>query len=117
MPTCSNAGAFGKHLLHPTSGATHRFEPGGTFSGLVNSEQYELVIMEDEVAETAARAEQGGRSTGISRPSAPGPTRASALLTQELKGLSMDELRERGSHYKELLAARDLEDVLFGGGS
>ena len=35
------------------------------------------------------------------------------LLTDELKKLSADELREAGPRYQELLAARDLEDCLF----
>jgi hypothetical protein len=35
------------------------------------------------------------------------------LLTEELKKLSVEELREAGPRYQELLAARDLEDCLF----
>ena len=44
-----------------------------------------------------------------------GTTRASAALTAELKGLSVEELRGQSDKYKALLEARDLEDVLFSG--
>jgi hypothetical protein len=74
-----------------------------------------LVISEDEAAEArerSARPQRVDRSEDLA-----GPTRASALLTKQLKGLSTEELREKGDHYKQLLEARDLEDVLYEGGS
>ena len=37
-------------------------------------------------------------------------------LTQQLKGLSAEQLREAGAEYKQLLEARELEDCLFSGG-
>ena len=52
--------------------------------------------------------------TADGRPSR-GGSRAVALLTAELKGLSADELREAGPRYRALLEARDLEDTLYGG--
>ena len=40
-------------------------------------------------------------------------TSASAQITNELKNMSLDELKEKGDKYKELLEARELEDCLF----
>lgn len=34
-------------------------------------------------------------------------------LTNQLKGMSLDELKEKGDKYKELIEARDLEDILY----
>jgi len=34
-------------------------------------------------------------------------------LTNELKGMSIEELKSKGDKYKEIIEARDLEDVLF----
>ena len=45
-----------------------------------------------------------------------GSSSGSAAVTQELKSLSADELREAGPRYRALLEARDCEDVLFSGG-
>ena len=45
-----------------------------------------------------------------------GPTSASAALTAELKSLSVEEIREGSDRYQALLAARDMEDVLYGAG-
>jgi hypothetical protein len=30
-----------------------------------------------------------------------------------LKGMSVEEIQEKGTRYKELIEARDLEDILF----
>ena len=96
----------------------------GQFSGvaLVDDQGaqavYELLVDEDEGAEAASRAAQGG-ARGFRREPAGGGgcvTSGSAALTRELKGMSVDELREGGERYKALLEARDLEDVLYGSG-
>lgn len=34
-------------------------------------------------------------------------------LTNQLKNMSEEELREKGDKYKELIEARDLEDILY----
>jgi hypothetical protein len=34
-------------------------------------------------------------------------------LTNQLKGMSIKELEEKGDKYKELIEARDLEDILY----
>ncbi|EAR84500.2 hypothetical protein TTHERM_00655280 (macronuclear) [Tetrahymena thermophila SB210] len=34
-------------------------------------------------------------------------------LTNELKGMSIEELKQKGDKYKELIEARDLEDILY----
>ena len=43
-------------------------------------------------------------------------TRGEELITEELKGLSVDEVRQKGEKVKELLEAREREAILFGGG-
>lgn len=35
------------------------------------------------------------------------------LITAELKGMSVSEINEKGDKFKELVEARDLEDILF----
>ncbi|KAI8825449.1 hypothetical protein BJ741DRAFT_632090 [Chytriomyces cf. hyalinus JEL632] len=42
-----------------------------------------------------------------------GVNRASDLITQELKGMTREQLAEKGDRYKELIEARELEDALF----
>lgn len=34
-------------------------------------------------------------------------------ITNQLKGMSLDELKDKGAKYKELIEARDLEDILY----
>ena len=90
------------------------------FRNLENGKTYWVLIEED--AEEAKRSEERSRAfaqrkeekqkddnvSGFSQ-----KKRGVELLTEELKKLSADELREAGPRYKELLAARDLEDCLF----
>ncbi|KAJ3285462.1 hypothetical protein HDU79_007327 [Rhizoclosmatium sp. JEL0117] len=38
---------------------------------------------------------------------------ASDLITQELKGMTQEQLMEKGERYKELIEARELEDALY----
>lgn len=35
------------------------------------------------------------------------------LITDELKGMSVEEIKEKGGKFKELIEARDLEDILY----
>jgi hypothetical protein len=35
------------------------------------------------------------------------------LITQQLKGMSIEEIQSKGDKYKELIEARDLEDILY----
>ena len=41
------------------------------------------------------------------------PNRAFDSITQELKGMSAEELTEAGERYQQLREARDLEEILF----
>ena len=85
----------------------------GCFSGLRDGVQYELDVAEDAAAEEAARP-AGAKPSGISRAAeCPGASSASSRLTDELKGLSLDDLRNQTDEYRALKEARDLEDVLF----
>lgn len=57
----------------------------------------------------------GGSNTSTRSAAAPG-ARAAAELTNQLKNLSVDELRAGSAKYKELLEARELESTLYGAG-
>ena len=35
------------------------------------------------------------------------------MITDELKGMSIDEIMEKGDKYKQLIEARDLEECLY----
>ena len=35
------------------------------------------------------------------------------LLTEELKGMSLEELEAKGAKYQEVLEARELENILY----
>ena len=79
---------------------------------------YQLQVDEDEVAE-AAHLEAIGGHIGYKRADADGlsgVTQASKDITKELKSMSVDEIRGGSDRYKELVAARDLEDALYGNG-
>lgn len=111
-------GAFGKSLVRTSDGHVFLHDASETFMGLVGGDQYDLVVKEDEAAEEEARkgAERKvyrGRDDGVG---VTGASNGSKLVTQELKGLSIEELRAGGDRYKALLEARDLEDVLYGNG-
>lgn len=81
---------------------------------------YQLQVEEDEQAEQAARAANGGAGRGYQAANANDPlkgaTAASTDLTNQLKSMSVDEIRGQSERYKELVAARDLEDCLYGSG-
>ena len=81
---------------------------------------YQLQVEEDEQAEQAARAANGGAGRGYQAANANDPlkgaTAASRDLTNQLKSMSVDEIRGQSERYKELVAARDLEDCLYGSG-
>ena len=65
----------------------------------------------------AASRRAAGMREGYRAPEAVrGATSGSAAITAELKSMSVDELKAAGGHYQNLLAARDLEDVLYGSG-
>lgn len=110
-------GSFGKTLTHHASGQVIHHDSDGFFAGLQGEEQYELTITEDEEAEAVARAAKGGNKSYKARENdLTGVTTASRMVTEELKGLSVEELRASSDRYKALLEARDLEDVLYGNG-
>ena len=96
----------------------------GTFAevALLNEEGgqrvYQLQVDEDEEAESAAREASGGGGgyNPANADALKGATAASKDLTNELKSMSVDEIRGQSDRYKELLAARDLEDCLYGSG-
>ena len=57
-----------------------------------------------------------GELSGCDADGLSGVTQASKDITKELKSMSVDEIRGGSDRYKELVAARDLEDALYGNG-
>ena len=91
----------------------------GTFSGLsladADGTQACYVISVDEDPVLAAAEAKSKTVYKASSAGGIGPSRGSALVTAELKGMSAEQLREGGQHYRELLEARDLEDLMAEG--
>ena len=83
---------------------------GGAWSCVELGKTYVVEVQEDEAAEAERRknskpisfykeeTKKNGRIDGI---------------TNQLKGMSIKELEEKGDKYKELIEARDLEDILY----
>ena len=89
----------------------------GAFSCLKEGGQYNLIVVEDEVAgygnEELSRGYKAlGESSGGG---IDGASTRSSDITNQLKGMSVDDLRNQTDEYKNLKEARDLEDVLFSG--
>ena len=102
--------AFGTFQLEEEEGAD-----GGGGGGMA---EYVLVVEEDpELANAPRRVyDASGTTKAVGGLPGLGSSSGSAAVTQELKSLSADELREAGPRYRALLEARDCEDVLFSGG-
>ena len=81
------------------------------FDGLEPGGAYTLSVEEDAAAEEAAGPRKTYKGAEKDDAAASGASR----LTDELKALSTDELRDGSERYKALKEARDLEDVLFSG--
>ena len=102
-------GAFGKRLRRVAAGgaepgAEADLGPDGRWA--VEEGEYELIVVEDAAAEEAAAASRpargvtgAGEGTALRTGPAAGST-ASSRLTDELKGLSLDELRGQSDRYK-----------------
>ena len=79
------------------------------FYGLEVGTVYMIEIENDEEAESKVEKKTYKALAPVNNTK----TTAKDLLTNELKNMSADELREAGDKYKEILEARELEDVLF----
>eukprot|EP00039_Didymoeca_costata_P010182 m.136365 g.136365 ORF g.136365 m.136365 type:complete len:266 (+) comp14731_c0_seq1:1812-2609(+) len=71
----------------------------------------------DEDKEWLANEEKKGPKKVYKAPTEKKTTRETERITQQLKSLSADELRAQGAEYKQMIEARDVEDILYGGGS
>uniref|UniRef100_A0A7S0RV60 Uncharacterized protein n=1 Tax=Pyramimonas obovata TaxID=1411642 RepID=A0A7S0RV60_9CHLO len=108
-------GDFQKAVIGPDGTKMEQCEDG--FKGLVDGVQYELEVVEDE--------EAGVGNPELTREYAPPSTSANQCplhrnakakeLTNQLKGLSADELRSQTERSKQLKEARDLEELLYSG--
>jgi len=92
-------------------------DPPGTYQGLQDGKVYWVRIEEDE--EEKAKYDAAPKRVYVP-PSAEdlelmgnGEKRGVDAITQELKKLSADELRQGSQRYKELIEARDLQDCLY----
>lgn len=115
---------------------THRRSHGlvhldDEFLDCVDVDEYRVEIEEDEdevkreeaeraqrrpvevISMAQAAAQARGDGHGHHHGGVRGSSDAVDALTHELKQMSTDELREKGDKYKQLLEARDLEDILF----
>ena len=113
--------AFPKCRLHMTdvegSASANVDEDEGGFANMQTGKTYWVLVEEDaeeaKLSEERNRAYVERKAKQRDEPVCQSEKRGVALLTEELKKLSAEELREAGPRYKELLAARDLEDCLF----
>lgn len=90
------------------------------FCDLPNGSVWRVIVEDDpSVISASAPVYCGGADARAPPMIARGPRAASqrgvAELTQELKNLSVDELRQGSEKYKALLEARELESTLYGG--
>lgn len=107
-------------IVEAASGGTGGRVVSGAFSSLRPQSEYVLQVQEDPKQAAASRraaaskrgtAGASGSSEGFGR-ALGGKSKGSELVTQELKKLSAEELREGGAKYRTLLAQRDLEDMM-----
>lgn len=100
-----------------------REEGEGVFVGLAAGSTYWVVIEEDkeerEKYEKAPKrvytVEDAQESMMANKDGLRRGNRNVDDITNQLKGMSTKELREKGAEYKALIEARDLEDCLFSG--
>ncbi|KAK3233061.1 hypothetical protein CYMTET_43382 [Cymbomonas tetramitiformis] len=104
-------GEFKRKLLDPEG--QRLSERAGSFHGARLDVQYELIVEEDEEAGVGNRELGCGYQVSTAVGAAPGSSSRSNELTQQLKGLSTEDLRAQTDEYKQLKEARDLEDVLY----
>ena len=69
----------------------------------------------DEEARSAKQSYKAAQSRQADLCRGQKPSAASADITDQLKKMSADQLREAGAEYQQLLEARDLEDLLYAG--
>ncbi len=108
-------------MLKDQKDGTEMPKSGKSFTNLVDGNNYVVEIVDDpeEVKRMAARppGSFGIKLSDLRDDAAAGnikkKTAASSALTDELKSMSHQQLMEKGERYKELLEARELEDVLY----
>ena len=97
----------------PADAPKSKFAPGAV---------YELHVTEDAEAGVGIEglvSHKGPLKLGAAAEAAgagASGNRQTDLLTQELKAMSSEQLKEAGDEYQRLKEARDVEDVLFSGG-
>ena len=123
-------GAFARALERSDGAAPHEGAaqpvPAGPhpeyWTGVAPSAVYELHVTEDAEAGVGIEglvSHKGPLKLGATAEAAgagASGNRQTDLLTQELKAMSSEQLKEAGDEYQRLKEARDVEDVLFSGG-
>ncbi len=95
---------------NPVDGLFFNLQGGKTYWVLVEEDLEEAKLSEER---NRAYLDRKAKATFNQEASCGQKKRGVDLLTEELKNLSAEELREAGPRYQELLAARDLEDCVF----
>lgn len=89
----------------------------GCIQGLLEGIEYWVVIEEDPAEKVESEKRQAtfnaSRLVVKAQDDLPGSNAASRNITKQLKGLTEAQLKAKGAEYKQMLEARDLEDVLF----
>ena len=91
------------------------------WTGVAPGGVYELLVTEDAEAGVGIEglvSHKGPLKLGATEAAGAGVSgnRQTEILTQELKAMSSEQLKEAGDEYQRLKEARDVEDVLFSGG-
>ncbi|CAD8131446.1 unnamed protein product [Paramecium pentaurelia] len=87
------------------------FSRGG-WDGCENGKTYYVEVEEDPIQEEWDR-KNSKPYQAPKEDTCPLKNKKLELITSELKAMSIDEIKDKGSKFKELIEARDLEDILF----
>ncbi|KAI9353884.1 hypothetical protein BDR26DRAFT_849395 [Obelidium mucronatum] len=108
-------GNFQLHVLNPeTNERLEKVESSRwDFRGLVDGQVVRVEIELDPEEEKRLEARPAGTYGYKAKAVIKSGNTASELITKELKGLTREELLEKGDKYRELIEARELEDALY----
>lgn len=89
-------------------------KPAGTFQTLIDGETYWVVVEEDAEAKAESEKRQTSfKASDLTPVELKGQNNASKDLTKQLKSMTTEQLKAKGADYKQMIEARDLEDILY----
>jgi hypothetical protein len=89
-------------------------QPDGIKKAWIGVEEGKVYVLEvDEDAEIEAERKKNAKPIEFFKPDKLKENGRINGITAQLKGMSLNELKEKGDKYKELIEARDLEDILY----